>query len=253
MPEGDAVWRTARRLAVLSGHDLELADLRWAKLATVNLVGRHVLETVPVGKHLLTRFAASDTRPAVTLHSHLRMDGSWRVRPRAGARVPGARSTVRAILATAEHLAIGDRLGMLDLVATAHEHRLIGHLGPDILGPGWSAPEALRRLLERPERPIGEALLDQRNLAGLGTIHASETLHTNGVSPFTPTGQVKNLDELIAELPTRLHDAAIGREWPVGAYRRPACRRCGGTIRRSEVGSGVTARVLHHCPTCQPG
>ena len=82
MPEGDVVWRTAQRLdRALSGQVLVLADLRWPSLATADLVGREVLETVARGKHILTRLGG----PPVTLHSHLRMEGSWRV-DRAGAR-----------------------------------------------------------------------------------------------------------------------------------------------------------------------
>lgn len=274
MPEGDAVWRTARKLdAALSGDVLTTVDLRWPRLATVRLTDRRVLETVSAGKHLLTRLAGDERRPAVTIHSHLRMDGSWQTWPVGRRAVPGPRSRARAVLATAEKVAVGYSLGMLDVLLTADEHRVVGHLGPDILGPGWNADEALRRLLEAPGRPIGEALLDQRNLAGIGTMHASEALHRHRLSPWVSTGRAANLADLVAELPERLRIGTLPERAPartreeilrersasdplpvaavVYGHAGRACPRCGSTIRRGDVGSGVTVRQLFFCPGCQ--
>ena len=113
MPEGDAVWRTARRLhGALAGTVLEGSDLRVPALATADLSGRRTIEVVPRGKHLLHRVEGD-----LTLHSHLRMEGSWRVHP-VGRRHTLARThTVRALLWTSARVAVGDSLGMLDLVA----------------------------------------------------------------------------------------------------------------------------------------
>jgi endonuclease VIII len=169
VPEGDVVWRTARRLhAALAGRTLTTADLRWPSLATAELTGRTVAEVVSAGKHLLLRLppGPGGGEPALTLHSHLRMEGSWRVVRTGTTREPGARSTVRAVLGNDTWTAIGDRLGMLDLVTADREHTLVGHLGPDVLGPGWDPARAVANLRREPHRAIGEALLDQRVLTG---------------------------------------------------------------------------------------
>jgi len=188
------VWRTAQRLhAALAGRLLTVTDLRWPSLATVDLTGRPVLEVVSAGKHLLTRIGptAGDPDGAVgavwTLHSHLRMEGSWHVH-RSGVPWRGGRPDhgIRAVLANQEWTAVGHRLGMLDLVPTARETDLVGHLGPDLLGPGWDATTAVSNLRAEPDRPVGEALLDQRVLAGVGTFFMCEALFLRGVTPWTP-------------------------------------------------------------------
>ncbi|MGW2217138.1 DNA-formamidopyrimidine glycosylase family protein, partial [Nonomuraea sp. NPDC001684] len=127
MPEGDAVYRTAARLrGALDGRVLTRSDFRVPRHATADLRGRAVLTTVSRGKHLLTRVEGG-----LTVHTHLRMDGSWRVMP-AGRRTAGG-DQVRLILANEEWQAVGIKLGMVDLVTTADEERLVGHLGPDLL------------------------------------------------------------------------------------------------------------------------
>lgn len=149
MPEGDTVLQTATRLhQALAGQVLTRSDLRVPRFATADLSGRTVLDVTPRGKHLLTRIEGG-----LTLHSHLRMDGAWRVyapdeRWRGG---PGHQ--IRAILANAEHTAVGYRLPVLELLRTSEEDRAVGHLGPDLLGPDWDPGRALDRLLAAPERP----------------------------------------------------------------------------------------------------
>ena len=156
MPEGDSVFQTARRLnAALAGHEFALADLRWPSLATADLVGDTTIEVVAFGKHILHRLGSGRT-----LHSHLKMEGRWRVRPREGGTEWGD-PAVRAVLATDAYVAVGTRLGMLDLVATRDEHTLVGHLGPDVLGQGWDAERAVANLAAQPDAVMGAALLDQ--------------------------------------------------------------------------------------------
>lgn len=266
MPEGDAVWRTARKLhAALAGRVITESDLRWPSLATKDLSGRTTIEVVPRGKHLLHRIEGG-----LTLHSHLRMDGAWRVEPAAG----GARSwrrshRLRALIGTDEHIALGFLLGELDVVLTANEGRdLVGHLGPDLLDPQWGdglAHEAAQRLANAPGA-IGSALLDQRNLAGLGTMWASETLFLSRLHPLTPTSQVG------AAVRARIVDAAHDRlERAIGSVRVPLyvydkprrpCERCGTAIERVRVptvtGDEVVGRgerptrQMFFCPRCQP-
>src|SRR5215210_451711 len=101
MPEGDNVWQTARRLAALSGHEVVRSDFRTPSLATVDLSGRQVLETVSLGKHLLTRFEGD-----ATLHSHLKMEGRWDVQP-VDSKWRRPTHEARVVLRTASHEAIG--------------------------------------------------------------------------------------------------------------------------------------------------
>jgi endonuclease VIII len=191
MPEGDVVWAAARRLHdALAGRELTRSDFRVPRAATADLTGRVVIEVVPRGKHLLTRVAGD-----LTVHTHLRMDGSWRIRP-AAEPVPRDHR-VRLVLANAEWQAAGYSLGVVELVRTSREDQIVGHLGPDLLGPGWDPAEAVRRLRAEPGRAIGEALLDQTRLAGIGNLYKAETLFLRGVDPWCPVSEVPELEELV--------------------------------------------------------
>ncbi|MDG4779793.1 zinc finger domain-containing protein [Micromonospora sp. WMMD961] len=260
MPEGDTVWNTARVLhRALAGTRITSSDFRVPQLATVDLSGWTVRESVSRGKHLLLRLGAPDEAPW-TLHSHLRMDGAWR------AYAPGERwngrpaHLIRVVLRSPGAVAVGYHLHEMALVPTAEEDRLVGHLGPDLLGPDWDPAEAVRRLADHPEQPIGEALLDQRNLAGVGNLYKCEVLFLRGVSPWTPVDAVPDLPGLVT-LAQRLLAANRGR-WTqsstgslhrgqtsyVYGRRAQPCRRCGTAIRKEELGE----RVTYWCPVCQP-
>jgi endonuclease VIII len=257
MPEGDVVWRAARQLdAALAGRVLTGSDFRVPRYATTNLAGRTVTETISRGKHLLTRVEGG-----LSVHTHLRMDGSWHIR--AAGSPPARDHRVRLVLANDAWEAIGRQLGVVEVLPTKEEQDVVGHLGPDLLGPEWDADEAVRRLLASPDRPVGEALLDQRNLAGVGNFFLTEMLFLRGVSPWRSVGQVKDLDALV-ELGRRLLDAnktridqvttgewAPGRRtWVYGRAGQP-CRRCGTRIRRAEQGATGEERVRFWCPACQ--
>ena len=257
MPEGDVVWDTARRLhEALAGQVLTRSDFRVPRYATVDLRGQSVTEVVARGKHLLIR-----TGDGLTVHTHLKMDGSWRVFP-ADRRLTESHK-IRVVLANARWQAAGYLLGITEVLPTAKEDRVVGYLGPDLLGPDWDAAEAVSRLSRDVEKPIGEALLDQRNLSGLGTIYMSETLFLRGVDPARAVGLVPDLDALVS-LGQRLldankaraghvttGDAGRGREnWVYGRAGRP-CRRCGTPIRRGEAGPPGQERVRFWCPNCQ--
>ena len=270
MPEGDAVWRTARRLdAALSGHVLLRADLRVPAFATIDLAGREVLATVSRGKHLLTRLgprAGSQdgvASTALTLHTHLRMEGSWRI-VEPDQRWPGPAADVRAVLEVPGRAAVGLRLGVVEVVATDDEHEVVGHLGPDLLGPDWDPDEALRRLTADPARPVGEALADQRVLAGLGTIWLAELLFLRGVDPWRPVGDVDGPERLVA-LAHRLlvsgrdtgrmvttGDPRPGRALYVYDRAGRPCRRCGTPVLTGRQGRPPQDRVRFWCPSCQP-
>ncbi len=251
------VWRTARTLdAALTGRVLTRSDFRVPRYATADLTGRTVLATVSRGKHLLSRVDGG-----VTIHTHLRMDGSWRVR--AAGPPPARDHRVRLVLANDAWQAVGRLLGVVDVLPTKNEEQVVGHLGPDLLGPDWDPDEAARRLRAGPDRPVGEALIDQRNLAGVGNFFLTEMLFLRGVSPWCSVGQVNDLDALV-ELGRRLLDAnkaridqvttgdsAPGRRaWVYGRAGQP-CRRCGTRIRRADQGAAGEERVRFWCPACQ--
>jgi endonuclease-8 len=249
------VWYTARRLHdALAGRTLTRSDFRVPRLATADLTGDGVIETVARGKHLLTR-----TKNGLTVHTHLRMDGSWRVWPAADQARDSNR--IRLILANDEWQAVGYQLGVVELIRTSDEQKVTGHLGPDLLGPDWDGEDAVRRLTAEPGRPIGEALLDQRNLAGIGNLYKAEVLFLRGVNPWRPAGDVMDLGAM-AELARRLLEAnkdrigqvttgnwRRGEETWVYGRRGRRCRRCGTPI-RSE---GQQERISFWCPSCQPG
>jgi endonuclease-8 len=228
--------------------------------ATWDLSGALVAETLSRGKHLLTRIDAD--RPW-TLHTHLKMEGVWRVLD-PGQRWPRPGHTARVVLETGDKVAVGFQLGVVEIVPRDAEHEIVGHLGPDLLGPDWDADEALRRLREQPTRTIKEALLDQTRLAGVGNMYANELCFVAGVAPDTPVGHVPDLPRIVARAHQMLDlnrhravqsttgDLARGRTfWVHGRGGRP-CRRCGTRIEESMLGEAGRERVTYHCPRCQP-
>lgn len=258
MPEGDTVLQTATRLhEALAGQVLTRSDLRVPRFATADLSGRTVLDVTARGKHLLTRVEGG-----LTLHSHLRMDGAWRVyapdeRWRGG---PGHQ--IRAILANAEHTAVGYRLPVLELLRTSEEDRAVGHLGPDLLGPDWDPGLALDRLLAAPERPLGEALLDQRNLAGIGNVYKCELCFLARVTPWLPVGALPDgaLPRLVTlaerllnanrDRPTRT--TTITSELRTPPHPGPRTGAGAGSGVGAGVGSGAGAERPRARPTPQP-
>jgi endonuclease-8 len=280
VPEGDTVWNTARVLhRALAGATLTGSDFRVPQLAGTDLTGWTVRESASRGKHLLLRLTAPAATPggpghagaataaipsgagaSWTLHSHLRMDGAWR------AYAPGERWTarpahlIRVVLRSPGAVAVGYHLHELALVPTAEEDSLVGHLGPDLLDPDWDPAEAVRRLAAQPDATIAEALLDQRNLAGVGNLYKCEVLFLRGISPWTPVGAVPDLAGTVT-LAQKLLAANRGR-WTqsttgslhrgqtsyVYGRRAQPCRRCGTAIRKEELGE----RVTYWCPVCQP-
>jgi endonuclease-8 len=242
----------------LAGSTLRRGEFRIPQLATVDLTGATVREVVPRGKHLLIRL--DDGR---TLRTHFRMDGSWHIY-RPGARWHGGPAyDIRTILTTDEWECVGYRLHDIDLVPTAEEDRLVGHLGPDVLGPDWDLDEALRRLREHPDDQVGVALVDQRNLAGIGNLYKVESLFVLGVHPWTRVADVPDLPALVERarrlMQANLHrpqqnttgDPRRGRDhWVFGRRGKP-CFRCGTAILLGGQGPPTQERVTWWCPTCQ--
>lgn len=302
MPEGDSIWRAAAELhKALAGQKLVSSDFRVPRFATLNLAGWTVSEVVPRGKHLLMRLlepadggsagpgsaagGSADARGAgaggspeagpprrgLTVHSHLKMEGSWQVYAPGGRwRKPG--HTARCVLRTATADVVGFSLGILEVIPTPDESRVVGHLGPDLLGPDWDAEEAVRRLRAAPDTPVGVALLDQRNLAGIGNIYRCEACFLAGVHPAAPVSAVKDLAGMLADAKVLL-EANLGPGpritrgtafpgvrgtprsgyWVYGRENQP-CLRCRTPIRRGVLGpaSGLEDRTIYFCPECQP-
>lgn len=257
MPEGDTVHRAARRMhAALAGRTVTWFDIRVPGSATADLRGEPVREVTARGKHLLHRIGDA------TLHSHLKMEGEWVLVPR-GARWPKPGFRARAVVQVPGMEAVGFDLAMVEVLPTRDEHRLVGHLGPDPLGPDWDLDRAAANVAADP-RPIHVALQDQRHVAGFGNEYASELLFLRGVHPETPASDVdvaallelgvrtirRNVD-----LPVRNFTGIARRgqdRWVYGREHQP-CRRCGTPIRRIALGADPTReRVVYWCPRCQP-
>jgi endonuclease-8 len=262
MPEGDTVWLTARRLnQALAGQQLTVSEFRVPALATVDLRGRTVTDVLARGKHILTRLDDD-----LTVHSHLRMDGAWYVSRTAGPPPPRRhpQHMIRALLGNAQWLATGYRVHDLRVVARADEPAVVGHLGPDLLGPDWDPGAAVANLRAQPDVAIGEALLDQRNLAGIGNLYKSEVLFIAGVHPWNPVRDVGGLDEIVRtahrllranrDHPEQSTTGLLGRGQEHWVYERAGqpCLRCRTPIQRADQGVPPRARSTYWCPTCQP-
>jgi endonuclease-8 len=259
MPEGDTVFQTAARLRLaLDGETLTRTDFRVPRFATLDLAGRTVDEVLARGKHLLIRVGD------LTIHSHLTMEGSWRVfRP--GERWNRPAHLARVVLETPRSVAVGFELGLLEVVAGQAESEAVGHLGPDLLGSDWDADEAVRRVRSAPDVPIAVALLDQRNLAGLGNVYVTELCFLRGIRPQRPVAEVTDVaaavelgHRLIVANRDRVARVTTGvdrrgqRLWVYGRAGEP-CRRCGTRIERGELGrTELEQRVTFWCPNCQP-
>jgi endonuclease-8 len=259
VPEGDTVWLAAQRMnTALAGATLRRGELRVPQLATVDLAGVAVTEVVPRGKHMLIRLA--DGR---TLRTHYRMDGSWHIYRPGTPWKGGPGHAIRAVLATGEWECVGYRLHDMQIVPTSREDELVGHLGPDVLAPDWDLDEALRRLHAHPDEEIGVALLDQRNLAGIGNLYKVESLFLTGVHPWTRVADVPDLAGLVTRARTLMiankhhpEQSTTGEtrrgqdHWVFGRRGRP-CRRCGTTILIGDQGPDTQERVTWWCPHCQ--
>ncbi len=261
MPEGDTIHRTADALRrALLGRTLTRVELPRVPAphprpgATVDAIEAR-------GKHLL--IATSDE---LVVHTHLRMTGSWHLY-RPGERWRKATRAARAVLAVDGALAVCFAAPVVAVLAAdrVERHPALRHLGPDLTAPTADLDAAVERMarFSTPDRPIGEALLDQRIACGVGNVYRSEVLFLHGVHPATAVDDVpteirerlldtaahllrRNLDTAAR---TTVTDGAPGPLWVYGRAGEP-CRRCATPIERSHLGDH--ARVVSHCPVCQP-
>jgi endonuclease VIII len=250
MPEGDTVFRTAEALRkALVGRTLTRCDVRVPRYATVDLSGHVVDEVCSRGKHLFIRVG-----PA-SIHSHLKMDGSWRVTTRPSR----ADHRVRIILEASDIRAVGIDLGVLEILERANDGDVVDHLGPDLLGEDWDPKIAAVNLTADPDRQIAEALLDQRIMAGIGNVYCNELCFVSGHLPAAPVSAVANPQRLVARARDMLWanrfrqnrcttgDMRAGRQLWVYGRAGQSCRRCATPITRDGTGE----RVAYWCPACQ--
>jgi endonuclease VIII len=266
MPEGDTIFRTAEVLrTALVGRRITVARAQPGPgLRRVpdlsRLIGATVTSVEARGKHLLIGFDSG-----LTLRSHLRMSGSWH-RYRPGERWHRPARQASAILETAESVAVAFNTPVVELLTGADLRRspALTTLGPDLLGAEFDLDEAIRRFRDRDGEQLGNALLDQRAVAGIGNVYKSEVAFLEGLDPWAPVAAFED-GELAAALRTarRLLQAntrggarvttgsgARGEGlWVYGRAGRP-CRRCGTLIELRRQGD--LARQTFWCVRCQP-
>ena len=258
VPEGDTILRSATTLrARLVGKEV----LRWEStlpaIARAKMVGRTVERIESVGKNLFIVF--DDRR---SLHTHMRMTGSWHVYPQNidPRTLPGS---ARVLIEVEGCVAVCFSAPVIRLLSDAEVDREVKTLGPDILGSGFDADDAARRIVAQGERPIGEVVMDQGVIAGIGNIYKSESLYIARIDPFAACATL-GLDRVRALV---LHARRImrrniapgsgmrttrigagGRHW---VYRRSGepCFTCGDRIRM--LRQGVQKRSTYYCPRCQ--
>jgi endonuclease VIII len=245
MPEGDSLHRAARRLQVLVGErvEVETPHPRAAvKGLAERLDGRRLERVEAVGKNLLLHF-----EDGLALRSHLRMNGRWQV---------GRRGAMRAgkpwlVLRGADHEAVLWNGAVLELVTSRHLPRL----GPDILGEPPDYETMLVRLRADPGREVGDALLDQRLVAGIGNLWKAEALWEARVSPWRRLEEVDDseLRAVLEAAHTLMQVSVEGSRPQRRVYRRVGrlCPRCGSVVR--SAAQGDNARTAYWCPGCQVG
>jgi endonuclease VIII len=256
MPEGDTIRSAARRVgaALVDKQILEIetpqprhALDRWPE----RLEGRSVRAVDARGKHLFIRFEGD-----VTLHSHLRMTGSWGVYRR-GERWRRAPRRAWLVIRTAEHEVVQFDGPVLELMMDSRTRfdRRLASLGPDVLAADFDERRFLGRLrADDPRRGVGDALLDQRTLAGIGNAWKCEGCFLAGIDPWRPLDDVSD-EEALAVVrrvrPLMLESAAArgpSRRWVYGRAGQP-CPRCNTPIRAR--GQGDDNRTTYWCPRCQ--
>lgn len=257
MPEGDTVFRTAAVLRdALVGKTLTRCDVRVPRYATADLTGHPVDEVISRGKHLFIRVGTA------SIHSHLKMDGAWRVTRRgAPQRQP---HKIRILLEAGEVAAAGVDLGVLEVLDRATDTDAVAHLGPDLLDATWDPGQAAANLTADPDRPIADALLDQRVLAGIGNVYCTELCFVFGRLPTSPVATVADPHRLVTRARDMLWANRLRRSrtttgntrpgqelWVYGRAGQP-CRRCGTAIAHSwPNGRDTDERVRYWCPACQ--
>jgi endonuclease VIII len=250
MAEGDTILRTARRIeAALGGRTLEVrAGSRGRAGGVERLDGRRLERVETRGKHLLLHC------DGLALHSHLGMSGSWHVYRR-GERWRKPAPAAWVTLGTDESEAVqfgGPTLRVLSLSQLGSDP-ILGRLGPDVLAPGLDVDDVVRALRSAPERELGDALLDQRLVAGVGNIFKSEACFAAETSPWKRVEECGDgeLRKVVASARHLMRESVARGRPEAAVYRRAGrpCPRCGTPI--AARGQGDANRRTYWCPKCQ--
>ena len=265
MPEGDTLYKTAARLRVMVGQTVTRFE---STVLEVEAVGRVISAVEARGKNLLMWFDSTGEGPEGThaLYTHLRMEGSWHLmRPGSAWRKPSSR--MRVLVETEQWVAICFSAPVVEWL-TAWEvshHPVLAGLGPDLLSdedPEAQISAILARMRVNPERPLGEAILDQRLVAGLGNVYKSELLFLERLDPFKPVAAYDDevLGKLLAAGRTWMRrnvmDGPRQTRWDMGrakvfVYNRSGqlCPRCNTPIEMQR--QGALGRSTYYCRQCQ--
>jgi endonuclease-8 len=253
MPEGDSIFRAAQGLhRALAGKTVTSFETVLPKLARIDedapVKGRTIERVTSAGKNLVIEFSGD-----LFLHTHMKMNGSWHIY-RPGERWKRPRRDMRIVISTNEFVAVAFTVP----VAEFHTGRTLARdddlrrMGPDLLGESFDRDEAIRRIRAKPDQEIGNVLLNQRVLAGIGNIWKSESLFAAGVEPFTLVADIDDvrLARIVDFARDLLRRSAAGRS-TFAVYSRGGdpCRKCGMPIRYRK--QGADARGTYWCPRCQ--
>lgn len=273
MPEGDTIYRTAQTLArALAGRTVTAFESVLPALSRVDddtpIAGRTIASVRSVGKHLLVEFSGD-----LVLRTHMRMNGSWHIY-RPGERWQRPRLSMRIVIATDEYVAVGFDIPVAEFLRTTalNRHRELARLGPDLLAEDFDEHAAVARLQAARGPTVGEALLDQRVMAGIGNVFKCEILFVCRIDPFRAVTSITDADRLALVRTSRALLAAnvtrrdglpiahrgyrqttrsmnpAARLWVYGRGGR-ACRVCGTAIAVRK--QGESRRLTYWCPRCQ--
>lgn len=275
MPEGDTIFRAARAMhRALAGKFVREFRSVLPALNRIDedapLAGRTIDAVRASGKHLLIEFSGD-----LILRTHMRMNGSWHLY-RPGERWRRPNIDMRIVISTPDFVAVGFRIPAAEFLTsrTALRQTDLRLIGPDLLGTAFDEDEVIRRMCERPQLPMSDALLNQRVVAGIGNVYKSEVLFICGVSPFRPLSSVGDLtlrrilrkarqllganviDGTTAAIVTYSgfrrttgRSDSAERLWVYSRGGQP-CRKCGTRVESTK--QGMDARLTYWCPRCQP-
>ena len=272
MPEGDTIFRAAHTLnRALAGKVITVFESAFPALNRVAdddpIVGRTIVSVRSQGKHVLMAFAGG-----LTLRTHMRMNGSWHIY-RPGEKWQRPARDIRVLVGTDDFVAVGFNVPVAEFLSDRDlaRHRQLRALGPDLLDSSFDVDEARTRLRGQGDEAIGDALLNQRVVAGIGNVFKSEILFVAGIDPFRRVAALSD-DELARAIdvartllrasvlgPAQTLSTAIGRRttrsldpdeklWVYARGGKP-CRRCGTPIASRKT--GLDGRLTYWCPRCQ--
>jgi endonuclease VIII len=265
MPEGDTIHRSATNLSAwLAGRVVTAAYSTFPGIDLSRVVGRRLTTVEAQGKHLVMTFVDDATvKPPLALHTHMRMTGSWHVYER-DARWHKPKRQARFVITAGDRVAVcfNVPIATLDTERAVLNERSLTELGPDVLAEPLDLSDVPRRIAARQPATVGELLLDQRIVAGIGNVYRAEGLFLAGLDPWTSPSLLS--DAILVALVGRCaelmrtnvarpfaRDTGGGpsRPWVYGRTGRP-CRRCTTAVTSALLGS--LPRRVYWCPTCQP-